>query len=351
MLSACSNIEINSTIIVTMKNTYIHSFARALPTREVKNSDLEKLMDTSDKWITKRSGIKTRYWVDEGTTTSDLAAQAAKESLALYKEKAAVDAIVAATLSPDYNFPGIGVQIQDKMKLGQIPAYDIRNQCSGFLYGLEMSHALIANETYKSLLLVGAEVHSTGLDKTTRGRDIAVLFGDGAGSCVLSSEPVKENCFEFIDSELHSDGSFASELWCEHPGSAPYPSRLTVEMVEQGKCYPHMNGKLVFEHAVRAMTEVSRSILKKNGLSSGDISLFVPHQANIRINKMVGDMLELERSQVFNTISEYGNTTAATIPIGLSRAVSERSFSPGEYVLSAAFGSGFTWGAVLLKVY
>ncbi len=309
-------------------------------------------MDTSDEWITQRAGIKERRWVEAPMTTSDLGVQAARQTLQLCENKP-VDAIIAATLSPDYNFPGIGVQLQHKLGLPHVPAFDLRNQCSGFLYGLEMADAFIRAGTYSRILLVGAEVHSTGLDVSTRGRDIAVLFGDGAGSCIVEAQTEESlnytDSFTVIDSELHSDGEFVKELWCENVGSAHWPVRVDAEMVAEGRIFPQMNGRKVFEHAVKRMAEVSLSLLTKHGLSANDVAYVVPHQANLRINQMVGKQLKIAPEKVWNTIEKYGNTTAATIPIGMSHLVEEQSLEKDSFVLSCAFGSGFTWGAGLLR--
>lgn len=329
-----------------------HSFARFLPAKVVTNNDLSKLMDTSDEWITQRAGIKERRWVEAPMSTSDLGVEAARHSLKLCGDKK-VDAIIAATLSPDYNFPGIGVQIQHKLGLDHVPAFDLRNQCSGFLYGLEMADALIRSGTYSRILLVGAEVHSTGLDVSTRGRDIAVLFGDGAGSCIVEAQTndsvQKQDSFTIIGSELHSDGEYVQELWCENVGSAHWPVRVDAEMVAEGRIFPYMNGRKVFEHAVKRMAEVSVSLLTKHGLTPDDVTYVVPHQANLRINQMVGKHLGVPTERVWNTIEKYGNTTAATIPIGMSHLVEEQELPKDSLILSCAFGSGFTWGAALLR--
>jgi 3-oxoacyl-[acyl-carrier-protein] synthase-3 len=226
------------------------------------------------------------------------------------------------------------------------------------LYAIQLAGALVQAQNYRRILVVGAEVHSTGLDISTRGRDIAVLFGDGAGSCLVeavddagsTAQNHIAGSLELIGTELHSDGAFVRELWCEHPGSAHFPTRITPELVSEGRVYPLMNGRKVFEHAVRAMTEVSRSLLEAKEFSPKDVSLFVPHQANIRINSMVAAQLGLSESQVWNTIEQYGNTTAATIPIGISAAQQAGRLAAGDLVLSAAFGSGFTWGAALFRV-
>lgn len=328
----------------------VHSFSYAVPPRVVTNDELSKLMDTSDEWIRQRTGIQQRYWAEPPLTTSDLGSQSAQRTLGLCG--APVDAIIAATLSPDYCFPGIGVLIQNKLELPPIPAFDVRNQCSGFLYALQMAQAFTLAGTYDRTLVVGAEIHSTGLDISTRGRDIAVLFGDGAGSCVVDygqGLPSGARALEILGLELHSDGKYVRELWCEHPGSSVFPVRITREMIDEGRIFPAMNGRKVFEHAVRGMTEVSRSLLAQHGLTPADIKLVVPHQANLRINQMVGNELGVPAERVFNTIQEFGNTTAATIPIGLTKALEGCHISLGDHILLCAFGSGFTWGAGLLR--
>lgn len=345
---------------IGIKSVVVHSFSSTLPTKIVTNADLSACMDTSDEWIRQRTGIETRHWAEPPTTTSDLGTESARDTLlrsglvwngSAWQGHGIPDAIIAATLSPDYCFPGIGVAIQSKLGLGTIPAFDIRNQCSGFLYSLEAAAALVNSGCYKNILVVGAEVHSTGLDVSTRGRDIAVLFGDGAGSCMVSarSDNLPQNSFDFLGSELHSDGRHIRELWCEHPGSATYPVRLTEEIVREAGIFPHMNGRKVFENAVKRMTEVSLALLDKLGLSPADINCFVPHQANIRINQMVAQQLGLGEDQVVSTIQRVGNTTAASIPIGMCEAISGGKLKPGGYVLNAAFGSGFTWGATVLR--
>jgi 3-oxoacyl-[acyl-carrier-protein] synthase-3 len=329
-----------------------HSFAMFVPPRCVTNEELATLMETSDEWITQRSGIKTRYWAEPPTTTSDLGLAAARQTLQRAGE-CKVDAIIAATLSPDYSFPGIGVSIQHKLGLPPVPAFDVRNQCSGFLYSLELAESLIVSGKYQNVLVVGAEVHSTGLDVSTRGRDLAVLFGDGAGSCLVS--PVKSSPplqgLEILGSELHSDGAHVQELWCEHPGSAHFPTRVTEDLFSDGKLFPRMNGRKVFENAVRSMTEVSRSLLSQLGISVSEVGLFVPHQANLRINTAVAEHLGLAREQVFSTIQTYGNTTAATVPIGITKAYEAGLIRPGQVILSAAFGGGFTWGATVFRAF
>jgi 3-oxoacyl-[acyl-carrier-protein] synthase-3 len=339
--------------IMGLRPVVARGFARHLPPRKVTNEDLSEMMETSDEWISRRTGIKTRYWGEPPMSASSLGIEAAKETFRQC-DVTGVDAVVAATLSPDHDFPGIGVQIQYGLGLPTVPAYDLRNQCSGFLYGLEMATALVGSGVYDRILLVGSELQSTGMDKTTRGRDVAVLFGDGAGSCLVEAKDLvkdtdKPPCFEVIGSELHSDGEYMRDLWCEHPGSAHFPTRMTIDLVEEARCFPYMNGKKVFEHAVKRMTEVTNSLIDKCQIDKDEVSLFVPHQANIRINQMVAKSLGIAPEKAFSTIQDYGNTTAATIPIGMSRAIEEREILSGDIILSAAFGSGFTWGAAALK--
>lgn len=319
-------------------------------------------MDTSDEWITQRSGIKTRYWVTPGTNTSDLATESARATLASSGNARACQAIIAATLSPDFYFPGIGVLVQKKLGLPPIPAFDIRQQCSGFLYGLEMATALVDAGRYERILLIGAEVQSNSLDLSTRGRDVAVLFGDGAGSCIVErdtpaarserqahTEANSRLAFELLGTELHSDGEGAPELWCEAPGSSLPHRDVTPEVFAMGRTFPRMNGRRVFESAVRRMVEVSQSLLAQHGITGTAVRLFVPHQANSRINQMVAEQLGLKPDQVMSTIERYGNTTAATIPIGMTDAIDEGRIQPDDIVLQAAFGSGFTWGAAILR--
>ena len=259
-----------------MKNVVLHSFAKCLPDWQVTNEYLSSIMETSDDWISKRTGIKTRYWVRDGISTSDLGAKAAQKSIDL--SEVSVGCVIASTLSPDYNFPGIGVQLQSKLGLGEVPAYDLRNQCAGFLYGIELAESLVGPGKYSSALLVGAEVHSTGLDKTTRGRDISVLFGDGAGSCLVGDLDTFVTSqgigLKVLGTKLHSDGKYLKELWCKNPGSANYPDRITEEMISQAQIYPNMNGKKVFEHAVKKMVKVSRALLSNLGRDASEISLF-----------------------------------------------------------------------------
>lgn len=318
-----------------------------VPERVVTNHDLTRWMDTSDEWIQQRTGIRERRWVEPGVGASDLAAEAARKALrAAGREPSDLDAIVYATLSPDVVFPGDGCFLNAKLGVPGVPALDVRDQCSGFLYGLSVADAWIRAGVYRRVLLVGAEVHSSGLDLSTRGRDVAVIFGDGAGAVVLEAGDDPRRGVLAV--ELHADGRHASKLWAEDPGSKKNP-RLTPAMLEGGTVYPKMEGSTVFKHAVVRMPEVARSVLAKAGVSPEELRLFVPHQANLRISEVVQRSLGLRDEQVFNNIQRYGNTTAASIPIALAEGVEERGVAPGDLVCVAAFGAGFTWGAAVLR--
>jgi 3-oxoacyl-[acyl-carrier-protein] synthase-3 len=318
-----------------------------VPSRVVTNQDLAKLMTTSDEWIVQRTGIKERRYIEHsGIGASDLAVPASKMAL----EHAGltvkdVDAIIFATLSPDHNFPGSGCFLGDKLGLPGVCALDIRNQCSGFLYGLSIADAWVRAGVYQRVLLVGAEVHSTGVEFTDRGRDVAVLFGDGAGAVVIGPATDENQGLKAI--RLHADGSGAKDLWLEAPASA-YDPRLTPEMLVEGKHFPQMNGKQVFRWATEKMPEVVREVMTEAKMTVDQLDLFVPHQANLRINQLVGHKLGIPEDKTVHNIEKYGNTTAATIPLGLSEAWREGKCKRGSNVLMAAFGSGYTWaGAVL----
>jgi len=318
-----------------------------VPTKVVTNDDLAKLMATSDEWIVQRTGIKERRYIEHsGIGASDLAVPAAEMALEHAKlKKSDIDAIIFATLSPDHNFPGAGCFLNDKLGMPGIPAVDIRNQCSGFLYGLSIADAWIRAGVYKNVLLVGSEVHSTGVEFTDRGRDVAVLFGDGAGAAIIGAATKEGQGLKSI--KLHADGSGAKDLWVEAPASNHIP-RITKEMLDEGKQFPAMVGKQVFRWATEKMPEVSRAVLADAGLSIEQVDLFVPHQANMRIKQFVSQKLGIPEAKVVHNIQKYGNTTAATIPLGLSEAWREGRCDRGSNILMAAFGSGYTWaGAVL----
>ncbi|MCB9566154.1 MAG: ketoacyl-ACP synthase III [Myxococcales bacterium] len=319
-----------------------------LPSRVVTNDDLAAMFETSDEWIVQRTGIKERRFIEhDGIGASDLALPAAKMALEQAgREVRDVDAIIFATLSPDVYFPGAGCYLGHKLGLGGVPALDVRNQCSGFLYSLSVADAWIRAGVYRNVLIAGAEVHSTGIELTDRGRDVAVLFGDGAG-CVLVGEASGES--EGIKVvELHADGVGAEELWVEAPASRRIP-RLTEAMLDEGRHYPQMNGRQVFRWATEKMPEVAKSVLGKAGLGIEDVDLFIPHQANMRINQMVAARLGIAEDKVVHNIQRYGNTTAATIPIGISESWREGKLGAGSRVLFSAFGAGFTWAGAVVE--
>lgn len=317
-----------------------------VPERIVTNDELAGLMDTSDAWIRERTGIEARRWVEKGTTGAELARSAsvmALESAGL--EASDIDAIVLATLSPDHFFPGTGVFLQRALGLARVPALDLRAQCSGFVYGLSVADAWIRTGQYRTVLLVGVEIQSTGLDLSDRGRDMAVLFGDGAGAAVLQATDEDRGV---LSTHLHADGAHAETLWCDASSSARHP-RISAEDLDEARHYPRMDGREVFKHAVTRMPEAVIEALDANGLEPEAIDLLIPHQANLRISQMVQRRLELPDEKIFNNIQRYGNTTAATIPLALSEAVREGRLDRGDLLCLVAFGSGFTWGSALVR--
>lgn len=334
---------------MSLQAACIKGLGTYVPPKVVTNHDLEQFMETSHDWIVERSGIEQRHWVEGGVQGNyDLAIEAARAALDDAKMQASdIDCIIYATLSPDHYFPGSGVFLGRELGIIGVPAYDIRQQCSGFVYGLEMANALIASGQYQNILLVGSETHSPGLDKTTRGRTISVLFGDGAGAAIIGR--ATDDKHKILASEVHADGSGAEDLWM------PYPSFRQAEIMthadlDAGRQYPAMEGQKVFKNAVKRMPEVVHSVLKKAGYTLDDLDMLIPHQANLRINEMVAKLLRLPPEKVHNNIQKYGNTTAATIPICLSEAREMGKVKPGDLVCCVAFGAGFTWGAVLLRL-
>jgi len=318
-----------------------------VPEKVVTNFDLEKLMDTSDQWIRERAGIVERRFVDREIGVAGLANEAAKMALKdAGLEPKDIDFIIFATLSPEYQFPGSGVLLQEKLGLPGIPALDVRNQCTGFIYALSVADQYIKTGMYKRIMVVGAEIHSTGLDMTTRGRDLAVLFGDGAGVAIV--EPSDDPDMGILSSHLHADGRFARELFAENPGGLHIP-RLTHEMIDEGSIYPYMNGRQVFKHAVVRFCEAIQECLDANNVPPEQVKMVIPHQANQRITEAVAHRFGFSMDRVFSNIHKYGNTTAASIPIALHEAVTEGKIERGDYVVLVAFGSGFTWGSVLMR--
>jgi len=330
-----------------MPRAAIAAIGTCVPDRVVTNDELTRYMETTDEWIQQRTGIKERRWVRPGQEGSDLALEATKRALEEAHWKAAdIEAIVYATLSPDHMFPGDGCFLNAKLGLPGVPALDIRNQCSGFLYGLSIADAWIRTGQYRRILLVGAEIHSTGLDVSSRGRDVTVIFGDGAAATLL--EATDDPNRGVLSTHLHADGRFARDLWTDKPGSMYHP-RMGKDLLEGTDIYPKMEGQKVFKHAIVKMPEVVKEALSKNGLSPKDIKVLVPHQANLRIAEMVQRSLELRDDQVFNNIQKYGNTTAASIPLALAEAVPARGVQRGDLVALCAFGAGFTWAGALVR--
>jgi len=326
----------------------ITGIGRYVPPRIVTNADLEKLMDTSDEWIRERSGIYERHHVEPGVGSSDLAYEAALRAIESAKiDRSEIDFIIAATLSPDHYFLGIGVLVQAKLRLANIGALDVRDQCSGFIYALSVGEQFIKTGMYKKILLVAAEVQSTNLDYSDEGRDMSVLFGDGGGAVIL--EPNESGDGRgILSTHLFSDGRNVSDLWMEKPSPKDKPT-FRFEFFEQKRFFPHMDGRNVFKNAVERMPEAVLAGLKHNGLTIDDLAVLIPHQANDRISQMVARVLKIPLEKVVRNIDRYGNTTSASIPICLDEAVGEGRIRPGDIVVLTAFGSGYTWGSAVIR--
>ncbi len=355
-----------------MLQSKIAGIGHYVPEKVVKNDDLAKVMDTSDEWVQERTGIQERRYgikhKETSTTMGAIAARLAIEQAGIEPEE--VDFIIFATLSPDYYFPGNGVLLQRELGITrtEIGALDIRNQCSGFIYGLSIADQFVKTGVYKNVLLVGAEMHSMGLDFSTRGRNVTVIFGDGAGAAII--QPTEEKERGILTTKLHSDGTYAEKLAFLSPGShggyhakkleldidfgfnhdAEYGEIFaTQKMLDSGLFYPNMDGQFVFKLAVTKFPEVINEALTEVGLTAADIDLLIPHQANLRISQFVARRMGLNDEQVFNNIQKYGNTTAASIPIALCEAREAGKIKEGDLVCLAAFGSGFTWGSALIR--
>jgi 3-oxoacyl-[acyl-carrier-protein] synthase-3 len=328
--------------------TVVAGTGHYVPPRIVSNLELEKMMNTTDEWIRQRSGIVERRYAEPGVGTSDLGYEAARRAIeSAGIDKSEIDFIVAATLSPDHYFPGIGVMIQARLGLSPIGALDVRNQCSGFIYALSVADQYIRTGVYKKILLVAAEVQSANLDYSDEGRDMAVLFGDGAAAVIL--EPSSEDDSRgVLSTHLFADGRHVSDLWLEKPSSKDRPS-VTVEFVAAKKFFPRMDGRNVFKNASERMPEAVRVALSHNGLNVDDIALLIPHQANDRISQMVAHSLKIPLEKVARNIDRYGNTTAASIPIALDEAARSGRIKPGDIIALTAFGSGFTWASALIR--
>ncbi len=322
-----------------------------VPDNVVTNDDLSKIIDTNDEWIQERTGIQERRHIIRGEdTTTTMGVKAAEIAITrsgVAKED--IDFIVFATLSPDYYFPGPGVLVQRDLGLRTIGALDVRNQCSGFIYALSVADQYIKTGMYKNILVIGSEVHSTGLDMTSRGRGVSVIFGDGAGAAVLSRE--EDLTKGILSTHLHSEGQHAEELVLKAPGmGGRWVSDILADNDPDDESYfPHMNGQFVFKNAVVRFSEVINEGLEANNLQVSDIDMLIPHQANLRISQFIQNKFKLRDDQVFNNIQKYGNTTAASIPIALTEAWEQGKIKSGDTIVLAAFGSGFTWASAIIK--
>lgn len=335
-----------------MYNSKITGLGFYVPENVVTNDDLSKIMDTNDAWIQERTGIRERRHVvkGDGETTTGMGVKAARIALERAGlDKNEIDFIIFATLSPDYYFPGPGVLVQRDLGIKTVGALDVRNQCSGFIYAISVADQYIKSGMYKNILVVGSELHSHGLDLTTRGRGVSVIFGDGAGAAIISRE--EDTKKGILSTHLHSEGQYAEELALIAPGMGKrWVNDILADNDPEDLSYlPYMNGQFVFKNAVVRFSEVIKEGLEKNNLKSTDIDLLVPHQANLRISQFIQQKFGLADDQVFNNIMKYGNTTAASIPIALTEAWEQGRVKEGDLVVLAAFGSGFTWGSAIIR--
>ena len=333
-----------------MNSAIIKGMGYYVPSNVVTNDDLATLMDTNNEWIVERTGINERRWIkDNSESTSSMALEASKIAIADADiDKTEIDFIIFATLSPDYYFPGPGVTLQKDLGLDTIGALDVRNQCSGFVYALSIADQYIKTGMYKNILVVGSEYHSGGLDKSTKGRGVTVIFGDGAGAAIVSKSPNADR--GILSTHLHSQGEFAEELTLIGPSTRRWvPEIIDGAGKDDEAIYPYMNGTFVFKHAVTRFPQVIGEALTQNNLKSTDINLLIPHQANLRISQFVQQKMGLRDDQVFNNIQKYGNTTAASIPIALAEAKLAGKVKEGDLICLAAFGSGFTWASALIR--
>lgn len=334
-----------------MYNSRIIGLGYYLPDNIVTNNDLSKIMDTTDEWIQERTGVKERRWIDPKTddTTSTMAVKASKIAInrsGLKKED--IDFIIFATLSPDMYFPGGGVRVQDMLDMPTIGALDVRNQCSGFIYAMSVADQFIKTGMYKNILVIGSENHSGGLEKSTRGRGLTVIFGDGAGAAIVSRSEDKGK--GILSSHLHSEGKYARELMLDAPSTGRWvPEILAENDPEDQSYYPYMNGQFVFKNAVIRFSEVIIEGLEANNLNKEDIDMLIPHQANLRIAQFIQRKFKLPDDKVYNNIMKYGNTTAASVIIALTEAWEQGKIKDNDLVVLAAFGSGFTWGSVIIR--
>jgi len=331
-----------------MRRSRIISTGRYLPSRVVKNNDLTSFMNTTDKWILERTGIEERRYAEVGETTTDMAYMAATVAI----ERAGIEPkdlnmVIFATLSTDYTFPGSACLLIDRLGIPGVAAVDVRNQCTGFMYGMSIADQFVKTGMYDHVLVVGSEVHSSGLDYSNRGRDVTVIFGDGAGAAVIGVSDDKDR--GILSTHLHADGGGFKDLWTECGESCAYKPRLSHDMLDDGRIWPKMVGKNVFKHAVTRLPEAINEALDANGFSLDDIAYLVPHQANMRINQFVAHKMGIPQEKVWHNIQRYGNTTAATIPICFDEMIEQDKLKAGDLVLVAAFGAGFTWASAFIR--
>ncbi|HEY8121383.1 MAG TPA: beta-ketoacyl-ACP synthase III, partial [Myxococcota bacterium] len=327
----------------------ISAAGMCVPERRVTNKDLEALMDTTDEWIRQRSGIVERRWIEPGQLPADLAEGASRQALERAGlEPSDLDCIVLATLSSQADFPGTSFFLQERLG-GTLPCFDLRAQCSGFLFGLGVARSFVASGQFRRVLLVGCEVHSTGIDISTEGRDVAVLFGDGAGAVIVEANSDPDDPAGVLAVRMHAEGKYAKKLWIEAPGSGHTPTRLTPEVLASKAHFPRMDGKFVFKHAVTRMPEVLGETLAHAGVKSDDIDLFLFHQANLRINEFVANALQLPAAKLRNNIQRYGNCSAASIPMLLAEAQQEGALARGQLISMTGFGSGFSWASAVVR--
>ena len=321
-----------------------------VPDQVVTNDDLAKRMDTSDEWIRQRTGIEERRYIEPGQQPADLASAATKRALdAAGLGPEDIDCIVLTTLSSQADFPGTSFFLQDQLGLSETPCFDVRAQCSGFLYGLAVANGFIRSGMYRRVLVVGCEVHSTGIDISDEGRDVAVIFGDGAGAVLLEATEDENDDSGLLEIRLHAQGKFAKKLWIEAPGSGFTPVRLTHQLIDERRHFPYMEGRFVFKHAVKRMPEVLLETLNAASLKLEDVDLFLFHQANLRINEFVMEQMGIPAERCSNNIQRYGNCSSASIPILLDEAARTGRLEPGQIVSMTSFGSGFSWASAVLR--
>ncbi|HPQ71448.1 MAG TPA: beta-ketoacyl-ACP synthase III [bacterium] len=318
-----------------------------VPERVVTNDDLAKLFETSDEWIVQRTGIKERRFVPEGMSGTEMIKRAADIALAEAGIDAnEIEAVISATLSMDHMFPGMAPLVQNALGINGGAVMDIRNQCTGFLYAMAVADAWIRQGLFKTILVTGSEIHSTALDFSKEGRDVTVIFGDGAG--VFICQATDEEDKGVVATDLHGDGKYFRALWTEMESSVKHP-RLTHKMIEESRIYPKMKGPLVFSHAIRRLPETMKTACDKAGVKPEEVDFWVLHQANLRINEFACQTAGVPPEKTLNNIEKYGNTTAATLPIVTHEALKKKLIKPGMLVGFASFGAGYTWGAMLMR--